>query len=72
MYEENIDLIHNLIQTKKDPYALLSFIGDTIDAMRTDIEDVKVTKEFYQALGRIAESLAIIDQEISAGSDENK
>ncbi|RHX86987.1 hypothetical protein [Leptospira stimsonii] len=72
MYEENIDLIHNLIQNKKDPYALLSFIGDTIDAMRTDIEDVNVTQEFYNALGRIADSLAIINQEILAGSDESK
>lgn len=69
MYEENIELIRSLIENQREPYALLSFIGDTIDAMRTDIEGIRVTKEFYQAVSRIADSLVVIDQEISAASD---
>ncbi|MBM9579029.1 hypothetical protein JWG45_17925 [Leptospira sp. 201903070] len=71
MYEENIELIQSLIENKRDPYALLSFIGDTVDAMRTDIEGIQVTKEFYKAMSKIAESLVIVDKEISSGIEEN-
>ncbi|PJZ51795.1 hypothetical protein [Leptospira adleri] len=69
MYEENIELIRSLIENQREPYALLSFIGDTIDAMRTDVEGIRVTKEFYEAVSRIADSLVVIDQEISVDSE---
>ncbi|AOP33193.1 hypothetical protein A0128_04575 [Leptospira tipperaryensis] len=71
MHEENIELIQSLITKKGDPNTLLSFICDTVDAMRSDIQGIEVTPEFYQATSKILESLKILDREISAGSKEN-
>ncbi|PJZ56644.1 hypothetical protein [Leptospira barantonii] len=65
MYETNVELLGQLIQEKRKPYAILSLIQDTIDSMRTDVEDVSVSEKFYEACLKISEAIVQLDSEIS-------
>lgn len=65
MYETNIELLGQLIQEKRKPYAILSLLQDTIDSMRTDVEGISASEKFYEACQKISEALVQIDSEIS-------
>ncbi|MEQ8352111.1 MAG: hypothetical protein RH862_11545 [Leptospiraceae bacterium] len=63
MYEQNIKLIRDLIARQEPVYGILSFIEDTIGAIRSDLRS-ESSATSYQHLEQIAAALEGISQEL--------
>ncbi|MBR31648.1 MAG: hypothetical protein CMN77_10040 [Spirochaetaceae bacterium] len=63
MYEQNFKLIRDLIQRQEPVYGILSFIEDTIGAIRADLGPDSTT-ESYKHLEEIATALEQISREL--------
>tara|TARA_Y100001937_G_scaffold128452_3_gene204903 strand:- start:135809 stop:136054 length:246 start_codon:yes stop_codon:yes gene_type:complete len=63
MYEQNIQLIRELIQRQQPVYGILSFLEDTIGAIRSDITpDAKVAS--YEHLSEMVTALEALSKEL--------
>ncbi|MBI38850.1 MAG: hypothetical protein CMF59_04565 [Leptospiraceae bacterium] len=63
MYEQNFKLIRDLIDRREPVYGILSFIEDTIGAIRADLGP-ESNVESYRHLEEIASALESISREL--------
>lgn len=63
-YSSNLKFLNDLANQKADVYRILSFLEDTIDAMRTDTQGLESPPDsFYDAVRAITNALQKIDEE---------
>lgn len=65
MYTSNINFIKKMIADGQPPYNIVSFLCDTVDAMRTGLVHVEASDEqrrkFDAAMNQIVDALAELD-----------
>lgn len=65
MYTSNINFIKKMVNDGQPPYNIVSFLCDTVDAMRTGLVHVEATVEqrrkFEAAMAKIVEGLGELD-----------
>ncbi len=65
MYTSNINFIKKMVKDGHPPYNIVSFLCDTVDAMRTGLVNVDATEEqrrkFEEAMSKIVEGLSDLD-----------
>ena len=65
MIETNLRLLETMIQEKREPYAILSFLMDTLDARRTNLINLpELSDEAYLALRKVVVALKDLEGEI--------
>lgn len=65
MYTSNINFIRKMVTDGQPPYNIVSFLCDTVDAMRTGLVNVEATddqrRKFEAAMTKIVEGLGELD-----------
>ncbi|MCB1167209.1 MAG: hypothetical protein KDK37_14135 [Leptospiraceae bacterium] len=63
MYEQNLKLLHDLIQRREPIYGIMAFMEDTIEAMRADI-GIDAHQAIYNDLEAMASALDSIHKQV--------
>jgi hypothetical protein len=66
MFKENIDFIRQSVQSGNPEYGIVSLTADTLDAMRSYINDEHFEEidrvQFLQSMGKIIEGMYGLDE----------
>ncbi|MBE7440111.1 MAG: hypothetical protein HS115_16790 [Spirochaetales bacterium] len=56
-YQGNFNVIRSMLEREADAYGVLSFLQETIDAMRTDFHRREAPAGFYPAMQAVLDAL---------------
>jgi len=56
-YQGNLNVIRSMIDRQADAYGILSFLQETIDAIRTDFHRREAPPDFYPAMAAVLDAL---------------
>ncbi len=67
MIEENLDFLQKMIKQKRDLYSIVSFLSESLDTMRTHLQDDgeyqgKNSEQIYARLKTIVKEIQYLDK----------